>query len=63
MEQKTIDLINEIARCGFVYRKFLSKEEIRICNKLVKLGCLYKGKPYENNATIAFYLVDSVNWL
>jgi hypothetical protein len=61
MDQKSIDLINEITRCGFVYRKFLSAEEIKICNSLVKLGYLYKSKPSERGATIAFYVSGIIN--
>ena len=41
---------------GFVYRKFLSTEEIKACNRLVKKGKLNKGYPCEKNATVAYFL-------
>ena len=41
-----------------IYRKFMTADEIRICNKLVKDGMLYKGKPDEKNATIAFFITE-----
>jgi hypothetical protein len=50
------DLINEIERSGFIYRKFLSKDEIKLANSLVKEGLLYKGYPNEKGATIAFFI-------
>lgn len=40
------------------YRKFMSSGEIKICNKLVKDGFLYKGKPDEKSATIDFFITD-----
>jgi hypothetical protein len=52
------ELYNEIERSGFIYRKFLSKREIKICNKMVKSGHLFKGLPDEGNATIAFFVTN-----
>ena len=48
-------LIKEILKSGFIYRKFLSKEDITLANKLVARNILYKSKPAERNATIAYY--------
>lgn len=50
------DLYDQIEMQGFIYRKFLNKKEIKICNKLVKDGLITKGKPDERNATIAYYI-------
>ncbi len=50
------ELYNEIERSEFVYRKFLSKEEIKICNRMVKSGHLFKGLPDEGGATIAYFI-------
>jgi hypothetical protein len=47
-----------------IYRKFMTTDEIKICNKLVKDDMLYKGKPDEKNATIAFYITKKGSeWL
>lgn len=50
-------LIEEIQKssCQFVYRKFMSKEEIKAAESLVKLDIFYKSKPAEKNATIAYF--------
>lgn len=40
-------------------RIFLTKEDIKDCNILVKNGLLFKGKPEHKNATIAFFITDS----
>jgi len=54
---KIIKILAEIeSSSSGVYRKFMTSDEIDICNKLVKDGMLYKGKPSEKNATIAFYI-------
>lgn len=39
-------------------RIFLTKEDIKDCNILVKKGLLLKGKPDHKNATIAFFITD-----
>lgn len=62
---KIIKLLTEIekSRAG-VYRKFMDSEEIKICNKLVKMGLLYKSKPDEKNATLAFFITGKGSkWL
>lgn len=62
MSEEVVDwnellLLKEVERSSWgVYRKFLSSDEIKICNKLVKKGMLYKAKPDEKNATIAFFI-------
>jgi predicted transcriptional regulator len=43
--------------CG-VYRKFMTTDEIKLCNKLVKEGLIEKGKPAEANATLAFFITN-----
>jgi predicted transcriptional regulator len=54
-----IDILTEIEMSSSgVYRKFMSSGEIKICNKLVKDGFLYKSKPDEKGATIAFFITD-----
>jgi hypothetical protein len=50
------ELYNEIERSMFVYRKFLGKKEIKICNQMVKDGLLFKGLPDEGGATIAYFV-------
>ena len=56
---KIIKILAEIeSSSSGVYRKFMTTDEIKICNKLVKDDMLYKGKPDEKNATIAFYITD-----
>jgi len=55
IEQMMLDEL-ETSLSGFVYRKFLSTEEIKACNRLVKKGKLTKGKPLETNATIAYFI-------
>lgn len=58
-------ILTEIERSpSGIYRKFMTTDEIKICNKLVKDGILYKGKPDEKNATIAFFItVKGMNLL
>ena len=53
-----VDILQEIdSSNGFgVLRKFLSKNEIKNCNQLVKLGYLSKGKSDEKNGSIAFFI-------
>lgn len=41
-----------------VLRKFMSTEEIKKCNRLVKLGVLCKGKSDDKNSSVSYY-VDS----
>jgi predicted transcriptional regulator len=54
---KIIEILREIERSEYgIYRKFMTTEEIKICNKLVKDDILYKGKPDEKNSTIAFFI-------
>jgi ribosomal protein S8 len=61
---KIIKILNEIENSSWVYRKFMSSDEIKICNKLVKDGFIYKAKPDEKNATIAFFItVEGQLWL
>ncbi len=50
-------LVNVIGSDG-VLRKFLSSEDIKKANNLVKLGVLEKGTSDEKNGTKQFY-VDS----
>lgn len=38
--EKTIKILSDINYFGFVYRKFMSVDEIKICNKLKKEGLL-----------------------
>lgn len=57
--EDTIKILTEIeGSSSGVYRKFMSSEEIRLCNQLVKEGMLYKGKPDEKGATIAFFITS-----
>ena len=62
---KIIKILTEIeSSSSGVYRKFMTTDEIKLCNKLVKDGMLYKGKPDEKNATIAFFITKKgSNWL
>ena len=62
---KTIKILTEIeSSSSGVYRKFMTTDEIKLCNKLVKDDMLYKGKPDEKNATIAFYItIKGSKWL
>jgi hypothetical protein len=43
---------------GTVLRKFMSSDEIKRCNRLVKLGLLCKGKSDDSIASVCYY-VDS----
>lgn len=67
MENKEkIKILSEIEKSshGFVYRKFISTDEIKLCNKLVKEDLLYKSYPDEKNATIAFFITPKgSDWL
>ena len=55
--ENVIRLLLEINKSSAgVYRKFMTTDEVKICNKLVKEDMLYKGKPSEKNATIAFFI-------
>lgn len=58
MDEFKIELLNEIQRSEFVYRKFLSTKEIKVCNLLTKEGILEKGYPDEKSSTIAFFLTN-----
>lgn len=62
---KVIKILTEIGNSSSgVYRKFMTDDEIKLCNNLVKDGMLYKGKPAEKNATIAFYITSKGSkWL
>jgi predicted transcriptional regulator len=58
--ENVIRLLSEIDKSSAgVYRKFMTTDEVKICNKLVVGGLLYKGKPDEKNATIAYFITDS----
>ena len=55
--QKVKELLMEISNSTHgVYRKFLGRDEVKICNHLTKEGFLYKSKPDEKNATVAFFI-------
>ena len=42
----------------------MSSKEVKLCNKLTKDNMLYKGKPDEKNATIAFFITSKgIKWL
>jgi hypothetical protein len=42
----------------------MTTDEVKICNKLVKEDMLYKAKPDEKNATIAFFITPKgCEWL
>jgi hypothetical protein len=62
---KTIKILTDIeSSSSGVYRKFMTTDEIKLCNKLVKDDMLYKGKPDEKNATIAFFITTKGSkWL
>jgi len=64
-KKEIINILTEIEKSPFgVYRKFMSINEIKICNKLVKKNFLYKSKPDEKNATIAFFISEKgIKWL
>lgn len=36
-------------------RKFMSKQEIRVANKMVKEGLLYKGKTIEKPHSVVYF--------
>ncbi len=65
MKNKIMKILTEIERSSSgVYRKFMTTDEVKICNKLVKEDILYKGKPDEKNATIAFFITPKGSeWL
>lgn len=56
--KERFEILNEIQLSGFIYRKFLSTNEIKLCNQLTKENILEKGYPDEGNATIAFFLTN-----
>lgn len=58
MDNKYYHILFEISLLnGYgLLRKFLSKDEIKLCNELVKLEYLHKGKSDEKNGTTAFYI-------
>ena len=59
MSNDVMKILEEIENSSSgVYRKFLTTNEIKICNKLVKEKLLYKGKPDERNSTIAFFITQ-----
>jgi hypothetical protein len=63
--EKAIKILTEI-ECSpsGVYRKFMTTDEVKICNKLLKEDMLYKSKPDEKNATIAFFITPKGSeWL
>jgi hypothetical protein len=63
--KKVIEILTEIeSSSSGVYRKFMTADEVKICNKLVKEDILYKAKPDEKNATIAFFITPKGSeWL
>ncbi len=63
--EKVIKILTEIeSSSSGVYRKFMTTDEVKICNKLVKEDMLYKAKPDEKNATIAFFITGKGSkWL
>jgi hypothetical protein len=63
--EKVIKILTEIeSSSSGVYRMFMTTDEVKICNKLVKEDMLYKAKPDEKNATIAFFITDKGSkWL
>lgn len=58
MKNKILKILTEVNNSSYVYRKLMSKEEINLCNKLIKDGLLYKSKPDEINATIAYFITN-----
>lgn len=57
-------LLSEIYSNESILRLFLSKEEIKACNKMIKLGYIYKGKRDEKNATTSYYITkEGENYL
>jgi hypothetical protein len=57
--EKVIKILTEIeSSSSGVYRKFMTIDEVKICNKLVKEDMLCKSKPDEKNATIAFFITS-----
>jgi hypothetical protein len=63
--ENVIKILTEIeSSSSGVYRKFMTTDEVKICNKLVKEDMLYKSKPDEKNATIAFFITHKGSeWL
>ncbi len=58
MESKILEILDEVELSKNVPRLFLSKDEIKAFNNLVKLGYLYKSKTCEKNSTISYYRTD-----
>lgn len=63
--EEIIKLLDEIEGSpSGIYRKFMTLEEIKLCNTLVKDNLLYKGKPDDKNATVSFYITEKGSkWL
>ena len=55
---KILNILNEVELSGNVPRLFLSMDEIKIFDSLVKSGYLYKSKTCEKNSTISYYRTD-----
>jgi hypothetical protein len=52
------DLLNDSAIYDGLLRIFMSSNEIKAANQLVKDGILIKGKTGLNNGTTMYYLAD-----
>jgi len=61
---KKIEILRELEQAPFIYRSFMSSEEKKLCNQLVKEGLIYKSTPPDKNATLAFYINnEGKKWL
>lgn len=59
-----INILSDIKYNGFIYRKFMSNNEVILANKLTKMGYLYKSKSDEKGATVAYFITkDGENFL
>jgi hypothetical protein len=54
LSKEEVKLLEEIESSKGVLRIFMSTEEIKICNKLVKMGLLTKGKNDAKNGTVIY---------
>lgn len=57
--EEVIKILKEIKDSSSgIYRKFMTHNEIKLCNRLTKDGMLYKGFSDEKNSTVSFFITD-----
>lgn len=54
LSEEEVEILKEIESSNGLLRIFLTTKEIKICNKLVKLGLAQKGKNDAKNGTTVF---------